>query len=71
MWIVLIIVAIIVFIIIRAYVVTSGTFKVVNKSGITMNIGSYAECLSYAKAQNDYCKTFGIDDYFKIKRYKI
>jgi hypothetical protein len=71
MWIVLILVGLIIFGFIRGIVISSGQFKVVNKKGIPFHYGSYNECKSYAKEQNQSCRALGIDDYFTVQKYRI
>lgn len=72
MWtVILIIVGLLIFGFIRGTILSNRTYKVVNKKGTTFHIGTYPECKSIAKTQNDYCKTFSIDDFFTVKRYKL
>jgi len=67
MWIVIIIViAVILFGLIRGAILSSGTFKVINKHGVSMHLGNYNDCIGFAKTQNDFCKTFGIDDRYRV-----
>lgn len=72
MWIaILIIVGLILFGLIRGTIISSGQFQVVNKDGVPWKIGPYRDCNEFAKAQNEYCKSFGINDHFKIVRLKM
>ena len=65
MWIVIII-AFILFTVIRGIILSSGTFKVVNRDGVSFHLGSFSECSRYAKSQNDYFKALGIDEKYKV-----
>lgn len=73
MWIIIIllIVAFFLFVFIRGGNRLNKMYQVVNKNGTRLHIGTYTECKSFAKSQNDYCKTFSIDDFFIVKRYKF
>lgn len=72
MWIViLIIIGLIVFGLIRGTILSIRTYEVVNKSGSTFYIGTYLECKSKAKIQNDFCRSFSIDDFYTIKQFKM
>jgi hypothetical protein len=72
MWVIIIIViALIVFGLVKGVKFQSGYFEVINSSGTSLHFGSYSECVNYAKSQNEYCKTFGINDKFRVKRKKL
>jgi hypothetical protein len=72
MWIIIIlIVVLLLFGFIRGSIRTKSQYKVVNSKGVTMHMGSYVDCVSFSKAQNDYCKTFGINDHFAVVRWKL
>ena len=72
MWIiVIVIVLLIVILLIRGNIRATSQYKVINSKGIPMHMGSYADCVNYAKAQNDYCKAFGIKDSFTVIRWKL
>lgn len=72
MWtVIIIVIALLVFGFIRGSIRASGIYRVFNKNGVVMHTGTYLECVNYAKAQNNYCKTFGIDDSFVVKRWKL
>ncbi len=67
MWIVIIIIiAIVIFGFIRGSKLSEGTFKVVNKSGVSFYMGNYHDCIRQAKAQNDYCRAFQNDDKYEV-----
>jgi hypothetical protein len=68
---IIVVIAILAFGLIRGTIRANGTYRVVNKKGTPFHIGSYVECKSIAKSQNEYCKTFSIDDHFVIERYKL
>ena len=71
MWIALIIIGLIIFGTIRGTILSRGTFQVVNKDGTRMYTGNFNECTNYAKSQNNFCKSFGTNDRFRVIRYKI
>jgi len=72
MWtVILIIIGFLAFGLIRGTILNNRTYKVVNKNGTTFHIGTYLECKSMAKTQNDYCETFSIDDHFTVKQHKL
>ena len=74
MWIVLAVVVIlglIVYIIVKGYTRANSHYRVVNRNGTSWHVGNYSDCINFAKTQNDFCKTFGIDDYFTIERWKL
>jgi hypothetical protein len=65
------VIAILAFGLIRGTIKANGTYKVVNKRGTPFHVGSYVECKSLAKTQNENCKTFSIDDSFVVEGYKL
>lgn len=73
MWtvIIIIVIALLVFGFIRGSKRASGVYRVINKKGVVMYTGTWLECNNHAKTQNNYCKTFGINDSFVVKRWKL
>lgn len=69
MWvIIIIIVVLIVFGLIRGTKLQEGYFDVINSKGHILNCGTYSECVTFIKAEKDFCKSFGINERFQIKK---
>jgi hypothetical protein len=71
----LIILGIVIFIVVRGYIVggkrLNGFYQVLNSKGTPIHFGTWSECMQHAKAQREYCRTFGITETFTVKEKKL